>query len=196
MKLFLLTLNAIIFLSTGCARSPERQYFTLTPDAASQKNSKVSFPTASIAMGPITIPDAVDRNKIVTRHQGSSRLEISDINRWSQPLNAEITTLLADDLRLKLSNTLVTTSGQNAGATQPDRRLDVDITRFEGTLGIGIWLEADWSVRDSKQSGQLHGHALIHKATQSNDYEGLVKAYEEGLHDLAEHIRKTLKDSH
>ena len=195
MKLFFPILLTSLAVCSGCARSPERQYFTLKTTPSIGKESEVSFPETSITMGAVTIPDSVDRNKIVTRQPNSLRIEISEINRWSEPLNSEIASLLADDLRHKLPRTLVTTSGQNSGASVPEHRLDVDITRFDGTLGSGVVIEADWAIRDRKKADVRHGHAVIHEQTHAGDYDALVRAYAEGVHRLADLIGKSLQDN-
>ena len=123
---------------------------------------------------------------------GSSRLEISETHRWAESLPAEISTALADDLSQQYRNALVTTPGQTAALSHSDHQLDIDITRFEGTLGVGINLEAIWTIRGQKETRIRHGHARLSEAAKGSDYEALANAYTAALHQLATLIRKSL----
>lgn len=193
MKLKFLSLLILLFcLQGGCARSPDRQYYTLRSPTLGTHSGELRQPKDTISINALSIPENVDTNKIVTRLQGSSRLEISDTHRWAESLTAEIATALADDLGQQYPGALVTTPGQTAASSHPDHLLDIDITRFEGSLGIGIEIEAIWTIRGQKEKGVRHGHARLSEATRSSDYESLANAYSAALHQLSGLIKTSL----
>lgn len=194
MRLTLLSLMFGLVVLTGCARSPERQFYTLRTASQAIKAPEVTSPKRTLAISSISIPDSVDHNKMISRQPGSHRLEISEIHRWAEPLTTEIATVVADDLKGQFAETLVTTAGQNAGASAPDFRLDLDITRFDGTLGSGIDIEAAWTVRPPNNSPARNGQASIKAPSTGSDYEALARAYTEGLHRLARLIGNTLRE--
>lgn len=194
MKLKLLSILVLsLSLLEGCARSPDRQYYTLRSLTPGAHSGELRQPKDTISINALTIPENVDTNKIVTRMQGSSRLEISETHRWAESLTAEIATALADDLGQQYPGALVTTPGQTAAPSHPDHQLDIDITRFEGTLGIGIEIEAIWTIQGQKEKGVRHGHARLNEATKGSDYESLATAYKAALHQLSTLIKTSLE---
>ena len=195
MKLTLLPLMVLVLgLLNGCARSPDRQYYTLRSVSPSGHSGELSQPKETIAITALTVPETVDTNKMVTRMTGSSRLEISETHRWAESLPAEIATALADDLSQQYRKALVTTPGQTAALSHSDHQLYIDITRFEGTLGVGIDLEAIWTIRGQKETSVRHGHARLSEVSKGSDYEALANAYTAALHQLATLIRKSLDE--
>lgn len=194
MKSNLLLLLALVMgLLDGCARSPDRQYYTLRSLTPNPHLGELSQPNETIAITALTVPETVDTNKMVTRMAGSSRLEISETHRWAESLSAEIASALADDLSQHYRKALVTTPGQTAAISHSDHQLDIDITRFEGTLGVGIDLEAIWTIRGQKETAVRHGHARLSEAAKGSDYEALANAYMAALHRLANLIRNSLE---
>lgn len=194
MKLkFLSVLVLSLSLLAGCARSPDRQYYTLRSLTPAAQTGGLRQPKETIAITALTIPENVDTNKIVTRMQGSSRLEISETQRWAESLSAEIATTLADDLGQLYPSALVTTPGQTAAPTHPNHKLDIDITRFDGTLNVGIEIEAIWTIRGQVEKDVRHGHARLSEVTKGPDYESLASAYTAGLHRLSTLIKTSLE---
>ena len=193
MKLKSIVLMAIgMSLLGACTRSPDRQYYTLRSSTPGANSGEFRQPQETIAISALTIPENVDTNKIVTRMAGSSRLEISETQRWAESLTAEIATALADDLGKEYPGFLITTPGQTSAPPHPDHQLDIDITRFEGTLGVGIELEAIWTIRGQKEKAARHGHARLSEVSKGSDYESLANAYQASLHRLSKLIQKSL----
>ena len=191
-KLPWLTVLALSLLS-ACARSPDRQYYTLRSSSTVTTPSGVlRQPKDTLAITALSIPENVDTNKIVTRVPGSSRLEISESYRWTESLTAEISTALADDLGQQYPGTLVTTPGQTAAPSHPDHQLEIDITRFDGTLGVGVELEAIWSIRGQKEKVVRHAHAKLNEPAKASDYEALTRAYTAALQRLSILIKNSL----
>lgn len=182
----------VLSLLSACARSPDRQYFTLRSPSTVTPSGVLRQPKDTLAITALTIPENVDTNKIVTHVPGSSRLEISESYRWTESLTAEISTALADNLGQQYPGTLVTTPGQTAAPSHPDHQLEIDITRFDGTLGVGVELEAIWSIRGQKEKVIRHGHAKLNEPAKASDYEALTRAYTAALQRLSILIKNSL----
>lgn len=123
----LVTLGAL----AGCASSPPVGWHSLVPAAAASAAAPAAAPRAtlgSLAVGPITVPDEVDRPQLVVRRDGVPTL-LED-ERWSEPLKSQLPRSLALGLAQRQPQLLVVAT---AGATVavPDRRLVVDVQRFE-----------------------------------------------------------------
>lgn len=173
-----------LWLLSGCARSPERSYYTLRgaalqPPAASQSSIK------TIALEALTVPETVDRLQFVTRAQGTTRLEISESHRWAEPLSAEIAAVLAEGLSTAFQGALVTQPGQAATLAKPDLRLRVDITQFEGSPGQSVFIEAVFSVPGSEKTPGLQGRQRVEEPVAGIDYDALTAAYRKALLKLA-----------
>lgn len=82
-----------------------------------------------IAVGPVTIPAALDQPQLVVS-VGGHEVEVLEEHRWAAPLKDEITSALAARLSGLVSNATVTAYGQSA-ALNPNVRVLVDVSRFE-----------------------------------------------------------------
>ena len=72
----------------GCSRSPQITFYTLEPGV----QSEVTAPTTaapSVSVGPVTLPDMVDRPQLVVR-VAATRMDILEAHRWAEPLKSEI----------------------------------------------------------------------------------------------------------
>ncbi|HYH42603.1 MAG TPA: ABC-type transport auxiliary lipoprotein family protein, partial [Burkholderiales bacterium] len=52
-------------LAAGCGTPPQERFFTLAADAASETRSTASGIGFTIVVGPVTVPEMVDRPQIV-----------------------------------------------------------------------------------------------------------------------------------
>lgn len=188
-----IALAVIGLLTSSCARSPEKQVYTLREPANRTSPANLKPASQTMAILSLTIPESVDRQKMVTRSAGSARLEISDTHRWAEPLTAEIATAIADEIELERPGTLVTTPGQVSTAQHPDHQLDIDITRFEGALGDGVDVEAIWTIRDSLDKQEQHRHSRIHEKSNEASHEALASAYARALRRLAHQMIASLE---
>src|SRR4029079_2355421 len=88
----------LVVLVAGCSTSPPAQFYTLTPAAGGAGESLVSAPFARpIAVGPVSVPEAVNRPKFVVR-DAPNRLVVLESQRWAEPLRDALASPLADCL--------------------------------------------------------------------------------------------------
>ena len=137
------TLCLALALLAGCSRSPRVTFYTLNATAAPEAAAPATG--SSVAIGPVTLPELLDRPQLVVRID-ANRVDILEIHRWAAPLKSEIPRIIAEDLAVLLKPARVSTYPQNAGM-DADYRVQVDIQRFEMTDGKGVALDALWSVR-------------------------------------------------
>lgn len=172
----------------GCASSPTPRFYVL--GAPAQPAVKAVY---SVAVGPISVPDIVDRPQIVLR-AAANEVTIHDEVRWAEPLKSEIPRVIAADIALSLGDAFVSAYPQTTG-TEADYVVWVDIQRFESALGEAATIEAQWAVRAAKdKSGAVHsGRSVVREPTQGNDADALVAAHGRALakisRDIADAIR-------
>jgi uncharacterized lipoprotein YmbA len=91
---------ATLAVVAGCA-GPVDRYHTMRP--ASVAPASIVRPTDHVlTVGPVTIPDALDREGWVVR-TGDTAVQVYRHQLWSQGLGAEIAQTLADQLNLALA---------------------------------------------------------------------------------------------
>jgi uncharacterized protein len=143
-----LLLAMSVSMLAGCssvlAPQPDRsRFFALSaePRAPSEGAASVGL---TYGLGPVRIPDYLDRNEICTR-LSESELAYSPTDRWAAPLRSSMLTVLAQDLARQLPQGHVVTypwPGERV-----DYQIEVDVLRFEARADGKSYLMARWAVR-------------------------------------------------
>jgi len=180
----------LAFATAACSRSPRVTFYTLEPGAQAE-TAAAATAVPAVSVGPITLPEVVDRPQLVVR-VAANRVEILETHRWAEPLKSEIPRLIAENLRRLLGSSRVSSHLQHAGA-DADLRVLVDIQRFESSPGEAVTVEAAWSIRRATGGVQKTGRSLVREPVDAIGYDPMVAAYGRALHavsrDLAGAIR-------
>lgn len=191
-------LHAVLFgalcclLLPGCAHTPTPHYYVLSASASVANHSARSGPR--IGLGPVTLPDYLDRSQIVTRATGS-RLELSNSHRWAEPLTASFTRTLLANLERELPDADIVVHPWRSALTIT-RQVQVEVTRFDGDANSAFHLSARWSVstpdeRDAYRT--QHSDIDIPLAAKPDDYDALVAAANSAVAALAATIAAQLQ---
>ena len=187
--------SAAVFLTisslTGCGSSRET-YHTLSVGAAVNGATSASGESAySIAVGPITLPEVVDRPQIVLR-TGPNEVTFVELHRWAGPLKSEIPRIIADNLAAELNVKQVAAYPQSAG-DNADYRVLVDIQRFDSTMGESVTIDALWTVKRVSDGVLRTGRSTARESSGGGTYDAVVAAHSRALatisHEIAEAIR-------
>ena len=171
----------LLLALTACATPPRESFYTL--NAPEPPAPAADAP--SIAVGPVAIPEIVDRPQIVVR-LGPNQVQIMEQARWAEPLKIGIARVVAANLAATLGARLA--PGRNADA---DYRVALDVQRFESPADA-VLVEALWTVtsRDGRQSGR----SVARQPIAAKDYSSLAAAHSAALaaisRDIAAAIRK------
>lgn len=156
----------------GCGSSPKTQLYSLQAAAAAPKpDGHRAESRLHIVIGPVALPERVDRPQIVTL-TGEHSVRASDFNRWAEPLKVAFPRQLAADLGRELGSTRVRVQGQESVA-EADLRIEVDVLRFEATLGESAVVEAIWTLR-RKGEAPRSGRSFIRERLTADGYAALV----------------------
>ncbi len=183
---------AVLALS-ACATPPQERFFTLAAQTPAAQGTGTAGPgattaTFSIVVGPVTVPDMVDRPQLVLR-SSQNRVEIVEQARWAAPLKSEIPRVIAEHLSLALAGARTSTSDQRAAAVS-DYRVLVDIQRFDSVPGVGATVQALWSIT-SPGRDPLTGRSLATEAAGPG-YEALVAAHGRALATISQDIASAI----
>jgi uncharacterized lipoprotein YmbA len=132
-------------LLTACASSPPTSFYTLASLPA-ETIAAAKLPTATVAIGPVALPDYLDRPQIVTRDSAYS-VRLATFDNWAGPLADMLPRVLVEDLALRLPGDRVAGFPQVSGSSF-DYRVAVDVLRFDVDTGGTAMLVANWQVYD------------------------------------------------
>ena len=162
----------------GCA-SPRSNFYTLN-SAAKPVATRADY---SVAVGPVSVPAAVDRPQIVVR-LAPNQVAIDEFHRWASPLPDAIARVVAENLAAMLGTPHVTVFTQPTAAGARYRVL-VDVLRFESAPGEAASLDAVWTVRSTKDGATRSGRTTVSEPVPDREYATLAAAHSRALGRLS-----------
>ncbi|MCW8928714.1 MAG: PqiC family protein [Gammaproteobacteria bacterium] len=174
-----------IFSISGCGTSQKSDFYQLG------ETTNVSLLGVEkgriIGVGPIHIPEYINRPQIVTR-SSKHRLNVSEFNRWIEPVTDSMSRLLVINLSNNLNSNRVYWVPRVDRQYPLDIRIAIDIGRFDGQLGKSVDLEARWSIFDKNDRTVLTKVSLIKEPVNGGSYGDLVMAMNKALKLLGKEI--------
>jgi uncharacterized lipoprotein YmbA len=178
----------------GCGTSPEPRFYTLsTGDNSPQTTDKETKSQYTVEVGPVTMPEMVDRPELVIR-VGTNQVALVEQHRWAEPLRTEVARAVAENLGKLLNGSQVISSLYSV-KPQTDYRVLIDIQRFDSTLGQTVMIDAFWTIRSSTGSELKTGRSVVQEFTRGKDYDALVAAHVRALHTISADIANAIRSS-
>jgi uncharacterized lipoprotein YmbA len=180
------TIAAGLFL-WGCAATTPTRFYTLSGLSSSAGEATEKLPHVAVGVGPVTLPEYLNRPQIVTR-AGSNRIILADFDSWAEPLDGLFARTLTQNLSLLLGTDDVVPLPLRR-TIRLDYDVEVNVNRFDVDSGGHTVLDARWEVyRDA--SGQLvhRARATIVETAAANDQVADVQALSRALGDLSRQI--------
>lgn len=182
-----LALCGLAAVAAGCGSSPPSRFYTLsgtTAGAAAPSN-------LSIAVGPVTIPGAVDRPQMVVS-TGANQVELDEFNRWAAPLGNNISRVVAMNLGTLLGTPNVSLFPQMLSANT-DFRVAIEVQRFDSTPGDSALLDAVWIVRRTADGKSDTGRTTAREPVPEKSYNALVAAHSRAVARLSQDIAAAVR---
>lgn len=138
----------------GCALLPPKQGQTRlivlsSVTSAGLNNSELAgaekFAPIALGLGPIRLPEYLDRPELVIR-TSSNGLDLSETDRWAEPLTDNFRHVLASDLANLLGTTNIMQFPWYPG-TRLDFAVEIQVQRFEADISHKAELVASWQLR-------------------------------------------------
>lgn len=182
-----------LVVAAGCVGSSRgSRFYTLEPLAMPAAASPTAT-DAVLAVGPVELPDYLDRQAIVTR-TGANELAIADFERWGGSLERDVGRSLVATVGARLAPRRVAVSGWRSVTLPPAAsryRASVSLSRFEGVLGRSVLLRGRWELvaEGPGESRVLDvGEAAIEEPLEGAGYDALVAGMQRALVRLGEEI--------
>lgn len=169
----LIAIAFIALVATGC-QSPSSRFYTLNATAKGDGTSAAAY---AVAVGPVSIPAAVDRPQF-TVNLAPNRVAIDEFNRWAEPLKDNIAHAVAGDLSALLGTPRVV--AVPLANLDPTYRVTLDIQRFETNPGKSVEIVAVWVVH-KKAGGTISGRTIANEPVSGVSYEELAAAHSRAL---------------
>lgn len=139
-------LAGIGLLAASCTASPPTRFYTLTPIAPIEAGPGPDGKAVSLAVGPVMLPPYLDRAEVVTR-MSDNRLEVSNVDRWGEPLDPLFSRTLRENLSLLLRSQNIYAM-PNERRVSFDHQIEVDVLQFEASA-TAVVLDARWRLYGS-----------------------------------------------
>ena len=142
-----------------------------------------------IGLGPIKLPEYLDRDEVVTR-VGPNRLELSNQDRWAEPLDNNFKRVIAQDLTQSLGTHSITFYPW-PGTTRVDYQVRIDVYRFETDPATKAHLVAHWQLLDG--TGKLLYASDSNISEQAQAGETVAAALSRTVDGLARQIASAIQ---
>ncbi len=188
------TFLLVILPLTGCgsfsARPDPSRFFTLTaiaqPGVTPTKDSSNSA-EVSLGIGPVRLPGYLDRQEIVTR-VSQNRIDVSEYDRWAEPLETNFTRVLGQDLSVLLHTDRLVFYPWELNR-RPNYQVTIEVLRFESNSRGEVQLSARWEILDTNKRMPLQtGESGITRQPTAQSTDASVAALSEALGDLSREI--------
>ncbi|HEY2747795.1 MAG TPA: PqiC family protein [Polyangia bacterium] len=170
-------------------RTDPTTFYVLT--ASSAPSSAPDDASRVIGLGPIRLPDYLDRPQLVTR-LAANQLRISESERWAEPLADAFVDRVRRDLAAILqSDTIVAYPWDSS--QHPALQVAIEVLRFERTSPEAVELDVRWTIRDDAQHLLQTKESHIRQPTVAPDAQSAVAALSETLAALSREMAATLR---
>lgn len=185
---------------TGCTgTSAHSRFYTLHAlgDEDATQGVSASTHTLSVAVGPVEIPDYLDRSQIVTR-SSPNELKLAQFDRWAGSLKEDIVRVLSENLTRLLSRNGGSVSSWESCAAS-DYRVALYIRRFDIMSKGNVLINARWDIigKDGVEillTSESSAEDPIADETYSAKAAAMSRALGKLSRDIAEGIRSVAKN--
>jgi uncharacterized lipoprotein YmbA len=174
------------------AKPDPSRFFTLSGISGIEEIRQTSESEKMIlGVGPVRFPGYLDRQEIVVR-SAQNRFNVSEYDRWAEPLDENFTRVLAQNLAGLLGTDRIVSYPWTSDK-KPVRFVTLEVLSFESNSAREAELFARWSVVDgsSKKPLSLKVSRLARQAKDGST-DASVAALSEALGDLSREIAGAL----
>jgi uncharacterized protein len=190
-------LIAAIAISGCTVLAPQRdraKYFVLAPTQnagdLTQPAGATGGQSIPIGVGPITIPRYLERPEVVTR-VSDTQLSVSETNRWAEPLETSVASVLRQDLSNQLASAQIITFPWSR-KQQIDYRVKVDFHSLECTAAGNAIVEASWAIQQGTDGSMVHTGSTQFTAPSGKDGRAASAALSRGIAQVSSDIARQL----
>lgn len=179
----------LLALFSGCSTSPPARLYLIEPILA----ANASFPSAhkTIVVGPVAVPEFLSRKEIQS-HDQRYRITSAEFDRWAEPLEDNISAVVAENLTTLLPGNDVLLYPGIEGS-KADYTVNLWVHQFGSEPNGNVILNATWRL-----DGQNTGEGVTRKARyveprDGTDIVSIVAAMSAALEQLTLDLATTIQ---
>jgi uncharacterized lipoprotein YmbA len=182
---------AVLLIVAGCESAPT-EFYTLSNMQLPPPGTS-NTPRTVVGVGPITLPDYLDRPQIVTRASGN-RMMLAAFNAWVEPMDGMFTRVLVENLSSLLATDNVVALPQRRPMAL-DYQVEVDVARFDADATGRAVLDARWKVfgKDGESLIEEGRSTIVEPAVGPDSYEDIVAAMSRALAEMSSTIASAIE---
>ncbi len=191
--LLMLLLMVVGCLNLGQGTSQPSRFFVLNSLYGLDPETKpiTTFGAGGIGLGPIALPDYLDRPQIVTR-VSENEFRLASFSRWAEPLKANFERIFAENLAVLLSTDRIYFFPFPAGVTI-DYQIEVQVARFDGMPGDHCELRVYWEILSPVSNETItRGQARLIKPSPEPELSALINIQSELMVEFSREIATAL----
>ena len=193
-RFMVFVLCPLLLLIAGCGRTQTAKFYTLNAltDPQMDRRSVSSGDGIAVGLGPIHLPEYLDRPQIVTR-VSPNEVRFAEFERWAGPLVADFASTLAANLSSLLRTERVALYPWKTTAPI-DCRVEIEVSRFDGKPGDSVSLQGRWSLfsKDRKRT-LVTKNSSVTEPANGKGYEALVAAQSRAIAKLSREIADAIQ---
>ena len=180
----------------GLGPKPDRsRFFTLASlPLADEAGVKGSNEPSGVLIGirPLKFPGYLDRQEIVIRSD-QNRLEISENDRWAEPLEENFARVLSQDLAALLRADRIIAFPWPSNL-KPKYQIEIEVLRFEANSARDAGLLARWGVIDGGTGKPLSfKESRLTRAAKEKSTDAMAAALSETVGDLSREMADAIR---
>ncbi len=185
------TLGLLVMILCGCASSPPSKFYQLSaisgPASGTHSQNQDGM---VVVIGPLRIPDYLDRPQIVTR-SGKNELHVSDFDRWAGSLDSDIVRVLVENVSAQLppDRYFVIRWTPILESRLPSAyKVELIIESFDGASDGLVSLKVHWGIFSPEKGLLLKRESQISEEVKGKGYDAIVDAMSRAIGRLSREI--------
>lgn len=182
-------LLAACLLLCACGRSTPTNYYLL--ESALGPMQADNLPRKNLRVAQVETPAYLNRNNIVSRVQGQTKLILAEFHLWAEPVSNGVRRVVEEVLTAPLlaAGINVLPSGTENGG---DYVLLLDLQRLDGNFNEKAVLECRWTLVDRDEKSLGRGIFSAEEMVNGADYNVLVGAESRLVRGLGAYLAQKL----
>jgi uncharacterized lipoprotein YmbA len=185
----------LLLMLSGCGSTQPSRFYTLYPlgDLKAEQKSTSADHNIYVAIGPVEIPDYLDRPNIVIR-TSQNELTLSEFDRWAGSLKEDIARVLSENISKLTAPDQLSVVEWGWGADH-DYRVAVDIKQFDIMPEGNVLLKAEWALIGKNGTRNIIRQERVTEPIHGHTYEEKVSSMSRALETLSRNIASEVKSA-
>ncbi len=167
----LISVASLFLALAACGRSTPTNYYMLESSTSPARAD--DLPRKSLRVAQVEVAGYLNRNNIVSRVKGQSRLILAEFHLWAEPVGSGVRRVVEEILTpaLRQDGVNVLPGSSESGS---DYLLLLDVQRLDGNFNDMAVLECKWALLDKNDKPIERGIFSAEEMVGGADYNVLV----------------------